>query len=257
MNEFPARAGSIPIAWHGTVGSTNAEALALAVSGERGPLFIATEAQSAGRGRRGREWISQPGNLHATLLIADPASPSLSPQLCFVAALALHDAVLDSCPGLAPARLKLKWPNDLLLDGKKVAGILVEGNAIGAKELVVAVGFGVNCKHHPSETQFPAVDFAEAGFALLPSTLLVHLGTRWEGRIFEWKRGEGFAATRAAWLLRASGVGIEIEVRLPHESLAGVFESIGDDGALVLRGQNGAQQMISAGDVFPLDAKAG
>ena len=163
MNEFPARAGSIPIVWHGTVGSTNEEALALAASGERGPLFIATETQSAGRGRRGREWMSQPGNLHATLLIADPAPPSLSPQLCFVAALALHDAVLDSCPGLAPTRLKLKWPNDLLLDGKKMAGILVEGTAIGAKKIAVAVGFGVNCKHHPGETQFPAADFAAGG----------------------------------------------------------------------------------------------
>lgn len=257
MNEFPARAGSIPIKWHGTVGSTNEEALKLVASGERGPLFIATEAQSAGRGRRGREWVSQPGNLHATLLIADPAPPSLSPQLCFVAALALHDAVLDSCPGLAPTRLKLKWPNDLLLDGKKVAGILVEGNAIGAKEIAVATGFGVNCKHHPLETQFPAADFAQAGFDLSPMVLLVHLGSRWEDRMSEWNRGEGFAATRAAWLLRASGVGGEIEVRLPHENLAGIFESIGDDGALVLRAENGSHQMISAGDVFPLNAKAG
>jgi BirA family transcriptional regulator, biotin operon repressor / biotin---[acetyl-CoA-carboxylase] ligase len=257
MSEFPARAGSIPIAWHGTVGSTNAEALTLAATGERGPLFVATETQSAGRGRRGREWISQPGNLHATLLIADPAPPALSPQLCFVAALALHDAVLDACTGLAPTRLKLKWPNDLLLDGKKVAGILVEGNAIGLREIAVAVGFGVNCKHHPFDTQFPAADFAQAGFDLSPLGLLVSLGMRWEERVSEWSRGEGFAATRAAWLLRASGVGDEIEVRLPYENIAGVFETIGHDGALVLRGQNGSRQMILAGDVFPLNAKAG
>src|SRR5581483_12488089 len=141
MDKFPARAGAIPVSWFETIGSTNAEALTRAAAGEHGPLFIAAERQSAGRGRRGRTWISEPGNLHATLLIADPAPPAASPQLCFVAALALHDAVLDGCAGLAPARLKLKWPNDLLLDGMKAAGILIEGTALAGNRIAVAIGF--------------------------------------------------------------------------------------------------------------------
>ncbi len=254
MDELPALAGSIPVIWHDSIGSTNAEALSLALSGERGPVFVAAKQQSAGRGRRGREWVSQPGNLYTTLLIADPAPPSLSPQLCFVAALALHDAVLDGCQGLAPSRLKLKWPNDLLLDGAKVAGILIEGSAIEKDRIAVAVGFGVNCKHHPAETQFPATDFAAAGFALSPQVLLGHLGVRWATRALEWSRGEGFQATRAAWLLRAAGVGSEIEVRLPQEILNGIFESINDEGALILRRQDNERVAISAGDVFPLNA---
>jgi BirA family biotin operon repressor/biotin-[acetyl-CoA-carboxylase] ligase len=257
MGKFPARAGTIPVSWFETIGSTNAEALMRAAKGERGPLFIAAERQSAGRGRRGRAWVSEPGNLHATLLIADPATPAVSPQLCFVAALALHDAVLDDCAGLAPARLKLKWPNDLLFDGAKAAGILIEGTALAGNRIATAIGFGVNCKHHPADTPFPATDLARAGFDLSPASLLVKLGMRMEERLKEWNRGEGFGATRAAWLLRGQGIGDEIEVRLPQQNLNGIFESINEQGELVLRRPDGQLQAISAGDIFSLNAKAG
>jgi BirA family biotin operon repressor/biotin-[acetyl-CoA-carboxylase] ligase len=254
MSGFPANAGSIPVVAHDIVGSTNAEALALAAKGERGPLFIAARQQSMGRGRRGREWVSKPGNLYTTLLIADPASASVSAQLCFVAALALHDAVLDGCAGLAPSRLKLKWPNDLLLDKAKIAGILIEGVGIAERKIAAAIGFGVNCRHHPSETPYPAADLAEAGFPLLPEGLLAQLGTRWEQRVREWNRGEGFTATREAWLLRASGIGEAVEIRLPQQTLSGIFESINEEGALLLRRPDGERIAVAAGDVFPLNA---
>ena len=256
MDIFPARAGSIPVLRFESIGSTNAEALKLAVAGQLEPLFVVAERQSAGRGRRGRAWISEPGNLHATLLLSDPAPPPVSAQLCFVAALALHDAVLDDCPGLAPSRLKLKWPNDLLLDEQKVAGILIEGTSTPGGTAAVAIGFGVNCKHHPTETQFLATDFARAGFDLSPQSLLARLGERIEGRLDEWKGGDAFSATRAAWLLRASGVGNEVEVRLPDRTLGGIFETIDERGELILRGNDGERQTISAGDIFPLNAKA-
>src|SRR5262249_16691285 len=108
-----------------TVGSTNSEALAYARAGERGPLWITARAQTAGRGRRGRSWVSEPGTLFATLLLTDPAQPERAAQLSFVAALALHDAITTVAPTLAP-RLALKWPNDVLCDGAKLAGILIE-----------------------------------------------------------------------------------------------------------------------------------
>ncbi len=256
MDIFPARAGSIPVLRYDDIGSTNAEALKLAEAGQLEPVFVVAKRQSAGRGRRGRAWISEPGNLYTTLLLTDPAPPPVSAQLCFVAALALHDAVLDGCSGLAPSRLKLKWPNDLLLDEKKVAGILIEGSSAPGGLLAVAVGFGVNCKHHPAETQFPATDFSRAGFDLSPQSLLARLGERTEGRLNEWQRGEAFSATRAAWLLRASGVGSQIEVRLLDRTLGGIFETINERGELILRGNDGERQAISAGDVFPLSAKA-
>src|SRR5215470_17355290 len=120
-----------------SVGSTNVEALARARAGERGPLWITARAQTAGRGRRGRQWVSEPGNLYATLLLVDPAPAERAAELSFVAALATHDAIVACAPALG-ARLAFKWPNDLLLDGAKVAGILIE--AEGTRPLLVAVG---------------------------------------------------------------------------------------------------------------------
>src|SRR5437667_6278008 len=121
-----ASAAGVRLVAHELLPSTNTEALALARAGERGPLWITAERQSAGRGRRGRTWISEAGNLHATLLLTDPAPPEHWPELAFVAALAIHDAVVELAPELKP-QLAIKWPNDLLLDGAKFSGILIEG----------------------------------------------------------------------------------------------------------------------------------
>src|SRR6185437_11516664 len=131
---------------HDTLASTNAEALALARGGERGPLWVVAREQTAGRGRRGNSWVSPPGNLYATLLLTDPAPAEYAPQLSFVAVLALYDAIAASAPALRKA-LALKWPNDLLCGSAKLAGILIEGER-AADALAVAIGIGVNCGSH-------------------------------------------------------------------------------------------------------------
>ena len=146
-----------------TLASTNAEALALARAAERGPLWIAARQQTAGRGRRGNAWVSPPGNLYATLLLTDPAPPDCAPQLSFVAVLALYDAIAACAPALREA-LALKWPNDLLCRGAKLAGILIEGER-AAEALAVAIGIGVNCESHPSQTPYPATDLKGEGAA--------------------------------------------------------------------------------------------
>src|SRR5262245_55739124 len=166
-----------------TVGSTNCEALAHARAGEKGPLWITAQAQTAGRGRRGRTWVSEPGNLYATLLLTDPAPPERAAQLSFVAALATHDAIA-ACAGALVPRLALKWPNDVLLDGAKLAGILIE--AEGTRPLVVAVGVGVNCRHHPDATEFPATDLAAAGAAVTVEELFKALSIAMVHRLREW-----------------------------------------------------------------------
>src|SRR5262249_17802549 len=145
---------------HEVLGSTNAEALSLARAGERGPLWITALEQTAGRGRRGRAWISPPGNLYASLLLVDPAAPERWPQLSFVAARALHDAVAEVAPDCA-SRLPIKWPNVVLLAGRKLAGLLIEGG--GGEGGAVAVGIGVNCASHPPGMEYPATDLAAAG----------------------------------------------------------------------------------------------
>lgn len=249
MADFPGVAGGLPVAHFAEIGSTNAEALSRAASGAP-EQWIVAERQIAGRGRRGREWISEPGNLYASLLLYDPAPPSLSPQICFVAALALHDAVCDCLPSLSQDRLHLKWPNDLLLDGKKLAGILVEGAIAGTRQAVVT-GIGVNCSHHPEGTPYPVTDFASEGFSLGPPELLGRLGARMMDRLAQWQRGSAFAATRSAWLVRAHDLGREIEVKLPERALKGRFEEIDGDGALVLALPSGHRKFIRAGDVFP------
>ena len=158
---------------HDTLGSTNAEALSLARAGERGPLWITAARQTAGRGRRGNVWTSEPGNLHASLLLTDNAPAAHLPELCFVAALAVRDAVGAAAPSLS-SRLRLKWPNDLLLDGAKLAGILIEAESVGGKTATVA-GIGINCAHHPHDAGYPATDLSAHGRPVTPDALFREL----------------------------------------------------------------------------------
>jgi BirA family transcriptional regulator, biotin operon repressor / biotin---[acetyl-CoA-carboxylase] ligase len=244
-----ARAGVRHIA-HDMVASTNAEALALARRGERGPLWITSRTQSAGRGRRGREWVSRPGNLFATLLLVDPCPADCAPQLSFVAALAVYDAVVDAAAVLGP-RLSLKWPNDVLCDGAKCSGILIEGEGSGAA-LSVAVGIGVNCANHPADTEYPATDLTAAGVAVTTETLFHALSRTMLTRLTQWNRGEGFGTIRADWLKRAAGLGRPIRVRLSSHEIDGRFNGIDAVGRLLLRRPDGSTETVSTGDVFPL-----
>jgi BirA family biotin operon repressor/biotin-[acetyl-CoA-carboxylase] ligase len=235
-----------------TLGSTNTEALARARVGERGPLWITARQQTAGRGRRGRTWFSPPGNLYATLLLTDPAPSARAAELSFVAGLAVHDALLESIPGL-PGHLSLKWPNDVLHDGAKVAGILIEGEGI-ASGIAVAIGVGVNCSHHPSETSYPAADFAGAA---VPHILLRILGRTMAARLAQWDCGHDFAGIRRDWLARTTGLGQPMRVAVGEDERTGVFDGLDETGHLLLREVDGSTQRIAAGDVFPLASPSG
>ena len=233
-----------------TLGSTNAEALALARAGERGPLWISARSQDAGRGRRGNAWASPPGNLYATLLLTEPSPKPQAPQLSFVAALALHDAVCECAPQFGPA-LQVKWPNDLLLGPAKLAGILIEGESEPA--FAVAIGIGANCASHPGDTPFPATDLAAAGALVTPDALQAALAGTMAQRLAQWRRGEGFAGIRADWLNRAAGLGLPIRVRLPERELSGRFHGLDEVGRLQLE-QPGGLTTVTAGEVFGLGA---
>jgi BirA family biotin operon repressor/biotin-[acetyl-CoA-carboxylase] ligase len=235
-----------------TLGSTNAEALARARAGERGPLWITAVSQSAGRGRRGRSWVSPPGNLHASLLLSEPSPEPVAPQLSFVAALALHDALCDAAPRLGPG-FALKWPNDVLLGRAKLAGILLEGERTPA--YAVVVGFGVNCVAHPTDTDFPATDLRTAGAAVAAEALMAGLAAAMLRRLAQWQRGAGFAATRADWLKRAAGLGEPIRVRLPAREFSGRFKGLDDAGRLLVQQPDGVTA-VTAGEVFGLGGSA-
>jgi len=233
----------------GETGSTNTEARLRAERGERGPLWITAESQSAGRGRMDRAWSSPPGNLHASLLLTDPAPFDRAPELAFVAALAVRDAIIAAAPVLA-GKLAFKWPNDILLAGKKCAGILIEGETI-AKSAVAIVGIGVNCASHPEQTAFPATDLGVHGAAVTPEALFQKLSAAMCRRIEQWHRGAGFAAILDDWLDAASGVGEEIAVRNGGGEKCGRFVGLDETGRLILERAGGTIEKISAGDVFP------
>jgi BirA family biotin operon repressor/biotin-[acetyl-CoA-carboxylase] ligase len=195
--------------------------------------------------------VSEPGNLYATLLLTDPGPSGRAPELSFAAALAVHDALAATVPDLA-GRLTFKWPNDVLLDGAKVAGILIEGEATG-QGIAVAIGIGVNCAHHPGETAYPAADLAGA---VAPDDLLPVLSRTLADRVAQWRRGEGFAAIRLDWLRRAAGLGGPIRVAEGRAEQGGRFDGLDEAGHLLLALPDGTTQRIAAGDVFPLPASA-
>jgi BirA family biotin operon repressor/biotin-[acetyl-CoA-carboxylase] ligase len=230
--------------------STNAEALRLARTGEEGPLWIVARQQTAGRGRRDNSWVSEPGNLYATLLIGDPSQLRIMAELSFVAALAVLGAVESVAPSLRH-QLALKWPNDVLAGGRKLAGILIESEGSSA-----AIGFGINCISHP-DTAFPATDIAQAGVTVTAEELFAALSASMLSELRRWNRGAGFTAVRTAWLERAAGIGSEIRVRLPDRELHGVFQGLDGNGRLLLERSGGLTETITAGEVFGLPPPAG
>jgi BirA family biotin operon repressor/biotin-[acetyl-CoA-carboxylase] ligase len=241
-----ALAAGVRLVTYEEIASTNAEALAKSRAGERGPVWIVAARQTAGRGRHGRAWISERGNLYATLLLSDAAPPAQAPQLAFVAALAVYDAVAEAAPGVHD-RLMLKWPNDLLCDGAKLAGILIEGEG-----RTLAVGVGVNCSHHPRETAYPATDLSACGAEISPDNLMPALSRTMLARLGQWQRGMDFVATRRDWLARAHPPDSAVSVRLGGRELAGRYRGLDEAGRLLLRCDDGRLETISAGDVFPL-----
>jgi len=235
---------------HSELPSTNAEAFARARAGDSGNLWITAGEQTAGRGRRGRAWSTGRGNLAASLLLIDPADPELAATLSFVAGVAVHRAACDAAGPVFAPRLSLKWPNDLLLDGAKVAGILVEGEKLADGRFAVVIGVGVNCVSHPDvDAPLPATDFRTQGAPVEAEALFVGLAARMAATIGTWDRGRNFAAVRADWLARAGGIGEAIRVNLPDRSIDGRFEDLDDGGRLVLATAAG-REVISAGDVF-------
>jgi BirA family transcriptional regulator, biotin operon repressor / biotin---[acetyl-CoA-carboxylase] ligase len=232
-----------------TVGSTNDEAKRLAHAGaEEGTLVWALE-QTAGRGRRGRAWASPPGNLYASLILRPRCPVDQAAQLGFIAALAIGDTLGSICERLEG--LSYKWPNDVLLRGRKMAGILLEselgeGDAPG----FVVVGVGINLVLSPRDTAFPVTSIAEEGLGVVsPGAALERFVRHFQAWAERW-REEGFEPVRAAWRSHAAALGESIRVHLEPATLHGRFLDIDQHGALLLESA-GEIRHISAGEIFP------
>ena len=231
--------------------STNADARRRADAGETGPLWIVARRQSEGRGRRGRQWESQDGNLFSTLLQLTRKSPAEAAQVTFVAALAIAD-LLDA---YAPASLvTIKWPNDVMLAGEKTSGVLVESGAHETGGLWLAVGIGVNLARAPEGTERPATALVHhlRGDVTAPPTIEVAAARLAEAFAVWMERWEtlGFQPILDAWRARTPGLDGPAVARLGRETVEGTAEGVAPDGALKLRLADGSLRLISAGDVF-------
>lgn len=233
------------------VDSTNSEAARLAPHLTQ-PTWILAHRQTAGRGRRGRAWADPAGNFAATLLMRPTGVPLDAALRSFIAALALEEA-LSALLGPA-ARLSLKWPNDVLLNGGKVAGILLESIGTGQGVAHLAIGIGVNLASAPDPggiapgTAAPVSVAGETGITIAPEELLTFLAAafaRWEARLVTY----GFGPVRNAWLARAARIGQTVTARTMTETIEGVFETIDETGALVLSTAQG-RRAVPAADVF-------
>ena len=242
------------------IGSTSNEAMQAATAGDAGEVWYVALEQTAGRGRRGRPWSTTRGNLAASLLLVPRCDPAVAAGLGFVAGVALGRALAEVVPeqsvriGFDDAagpgtRVRLKWPNDVLVDGAKLAGILLEAQRLADGRLAVVIGIGVNVVSAPRDLPYPATALAALGAKTTAGQLLTRLGEHWVDGIDIWDDGRGIADILDIWRRAAAGLGSEVAIRRDGDVVRGIFETIDDSGRLVLRGRDSERIVITAGDV--------
>ena len=240
-----------------SIGSTNAEAMSRARGGERGPMWFVTSEQTAGRGRRNRAWIAPRGNLASSILEVIDVSPSVAATLGFAAGIALETALRKvsgkASPGSAGTehmQFSLKWPNDVLAGRQKLAGILLEAEALADNRLAVVVGIGTNVVAAPEGTPTPATSLAALGVDVGAEELFSALSDSWAEFRGVWDAGRGFGDIRRLWLERAAGLGLPVAVHTGASTVEGIFDTIDEAGCMVVRTADGRRVPISAGDVY-------
>src|SRR6201996_9194194 len=239
------------------IGSTNAEAMARARDGETGPIWFVAAEQTAARGRRNRPWRSPRGNLACSVLELVETAPSVAATLGFAAGLALEQALQQvsveaslRSAGSDQMKFSLKWPNDVLAGRQKLAGILLEAEAVADNGLAVVVGIGTNVVAAPEGTPTPATSLAALGIQIGAEELFGALSDSWAEVRGIWDAGRGFGEIRRLWLERAAGLGQPVAVLTGASTVQGIFDTIDETGCMVVRTSNAAQVSISAGDVY-------
>jgi BirA family biotin operon repressor/biotin-[acetyl-CoA-carboxylase] ligase len=251
-----AQSAGYKLAAFDQIGSTNAEAMSRARGGERGPIWFVTSEQTAGRGRRHRPWIAPRGNLASSILEVTEVSPAVAATLGFAAGLALEaalrkvsvEAALRS-DGSDQLRFALKWPNDVLAGRQKLAGILLEAEAL-QNGLAVVVGIGTNVVAAPAGTPTPATSLNALGIQIGAEGLFKTLSDAWVEFRGIWDQGRGFAEIRSLWLERAAGLGERIAIQTGNATLEGTFDTIDETGCLIVRTVEGKRVAVTAGEVY-------
>ena len=237
------------------IGSTNDEAHRRAATGERGPVWIATRRQTAGKGRSGRTWNeASTGNVAATLLFEPGCPPANLPELSLVAGVAAHAAIAEALPAGAAPTVELKWPNDVLIGGAKTSGILIETGNFGSV-VVSLIGIGINVASAPAGVDRATTCLADQGSSLDAETVLNLLAARMAEWLDVWRRPDGFAAIRTAWVARAIPVGRALEIKTNDGPIAGTFAGLDHDGALLIDLAPDIRRRFTYGDVSVLPTR--
>ena len=234
----------------GDVASTNLECMERARAGDGGNLWITAARQTGGRARRGRAWVSEPGNLYSSLLLIDPAPWQALASLPLAVTVAVESAIAAVLPAAAADALRIKWPNDLLIGGRKTSGILIEAEQLPDGRRAVVIGCGINIAHRPETGLYPATCLAEQGSAATPQEVFAKLTVSMDRVLGQWDQGRGVATIRDAWIERAQGIGEPVTVNLPDRQIHGLFNGIDVEGRLMLALPDGSIQTIASGDVF-------
>lgn len=247
MGSHATQIESAPVQLLAETGSTNEDALTLGRAGREGPIWIRAELQTAGRGRQGRVWASPVGNLYCSLLLQVDAQPSDLPQVAQVAGVALAESLCELLGH--DLDLSIKWPNDVLLGGAKVAGILVEGTRTASGVQFCVIGSGVNCASFPADLPYRAISLTEAvGRPVDRDEVFAAYRARLAEAIEVWDDGRGYAAIRSRWLARALPLDTPLVVRGAQEPIRGRFQGIDAKGRLLLMGAHGPLA-VEAGEV--------
>jgi BirA family transcriptional regulator, biotin operon repressor / biotin---[acetyl-CoA-carboxylase] ligase len=229
---------------HASIDSTNLEAMRLVEGGLSESAWIVADAQTHGRGRSGRNWISDVGNLYATHVVFPRCALRDVSQISLVAALAVHDAASH---WIAREHLIIKWPNDCLIDGAKFCGILVE--CCQVEPLAVAIGCGINVKLKPEQAPYAVACLSEFAASIEVEQVFAQLQISMRHRLQQWQERDGFSRIAHVWLERTHAIGSQMTVRAEHASQTGIFRGLSEDGALLLQAENGQIHRIYAGDV--------
>ena len=258
---MPSTTGLPPevrVVHHPALASTSTEAMRLALAGDPGRLWVVTDDQTVGRGRAGRSWQSVPGNLYASLLVRLACPPVTAQQLALVAGVAVLDGIHRAAGSVAPAGLRLKWPNDVLIGTEKLGGILIETTlGAGSPGLAAAIGIGINLAGVPDGLGRAATSLAHHGLDLSPRPMLEALAWSFEHWLGQWDEGRGLTSVRSAWLERAHPAGEPITVNAGDGPVSGTFAGLDGDGTLLLCRPDGRIEHFTFGDVALGRADAG
>ncbi|MGI4776458.1 MAG: biotin--[acetyl-CoA-carboxylase] ligase [Janthinobacterium lividum] len=235
-----------------SIDSTNSEAIRLAKTKPIGDFVIWAKSQTSGRGRAGKDWQSNIGNLYVSILINNYIPFTVQPQLAFVTALAVYDVVsnliMENESGVSK-NVKIKWPNDILVNNKKISGILLESLALNNKNSFMVVGIGININSHPTLTQ-PSTDLsAESAKQQDLEQVLSLLMISFDKYFCLWKK-DGFLKIREEWLGKAARLGELITIKNNNDEFRGIFENIDINGNIELKDDKGQLSTHLAGEIL-------